>query len=76
MEGEFFNETSVDDGVMFGFHRMNAFAGLERLATHHFHDMEKNADVEKELKDYRDFLSQTENRFILEDCSAGLINAG
>tara|TARA_R110002020_G_scaffold398057_2_gene608135 strand:- start:78993 stop:79637 length:645 start_codon:yes stop_codon:yes gene_type:complete len=76
LEGEFFNETSVDDGVMFGFHRMNAFTGLERLATHHFHDMEKNAVVEKELKDYRDFLSQTENRFILEDCSAGLINAG
>ena len=49
LENEFFNQKSVDEGVMFGFHRMNAFTGMELLATHHFHDMEKNADVPFEL---------------------------
>ncbi|NME70779.1 NAD(P)H-dependent oxidoreductase [Flammeovirga aprica] len=58
MEGEFFQERSVDDGVMFGFHRMNAFTGMELINTHHFYDMEKNADVPLELEKYNDFLKQ------------------
>ncbi|WP_044208751.1 NAD(P)H-dependent oxidoreductase [Flammeovirga sp. OC4] len=58
MKGEFFQERSVDDGVMFGFHRMNAFTGMELIDTHHFYDMEKNADVPKELDKYNDFLKQ------------------
>ncbi|TXF87625.1 NAD(P)H-dependent oxidoreductase [Neolewinella aurantiaca] len=58
LENEFFDQRSVDDGVMFGFHKMNAFAGLELLATHHFHDMEKNADVPEELRNYNAFLNQ------------------
>lgn len=57
LEHEFFNQKSVDEGVMFGFHRMNAFTGMELLATHHFHDMEKNADVPLELKNYHTFLN-------------------
>ncbi len=57
LENEFFDQKSVDEGVMFGFHRMNAFTGMELLATHHFHDMEKNADVPLELKQYEDFLT-------------------
>lgn len=57
LENEFFDQKSVDEGVMFGFHRMNAFTGIELLATHHFHDMEKNADVPLELKQYEDFLT-------------------
>ncbi len=57
LENEFFYQKSVDEGVMFGFHRMNAFTGMELLATHHFHDMEKNADVPLELKQYEDFLT-------------------
>ena len=61
LEGEFFGQTSVDDGVMFGFHRMNAFAGLERLSTHHFHDIEKNVDVPAELKNYINFLKESVN---------------
>ncbi|MGH1335150.1 MAG: NAD(P)H-dependent oxidoreductase [Aureispira sp.] len=56
LENEFFNQKSVDEGAMFGFHRMNAFTGMELLATHHFHDMEKNADVPFELNNYRTFL--------------------
>ncbi|GAA4237709.1 NAD(P)H-dependent oxidoreductase [Postechiella marina] len=57
IEGEFFDQKSVDDGVMFGFHKMNTFTGLELLATHHFHDIEKNADVPLELKQYNTFLN-------------------
>ncbi|MDV7187091.1 NAD(P)H-dependent oxidoreductase [Lutibacter sp. TH_r2] len=56
-ENEFFNQKSVDEGAMFGFHRMNAFTGMELLATHHFHDMEKNADVPFELNNYSAFLN-------------------
>ena len=57
LENEFFNQKSVDDGVMFGFHKMNAFTGMELLATHHFHDMEKNADIPFELNNYNTFLN-------------------
>ena len=57
LENEFFNQKSVDEGAMFGFHRMNAFTGMELLATHHFHDMEKNADVPFELNTYSTFLN-------------------
>lgn len=59
LENEFFDQRSVDNGVMFGFHKMNAFAGLTLLATHHFHDMEKNADVPLELNQYDSFLHNT-----------------
>jgi modulator of drug activity B len=47
MEGEFFNQHSVDEGVLFGFHRMNAFTGMKLLGTFHFHDMEKSASQER-----------------------------
>lgn len=47
LEGEFFGQTSVDDGVMFGFHRMNAFTGMENIPGFHFHDMEKAATPER-----------------------------
>ena len=54
LPGEFFNEKSVDDGPLFGFHRMNAFVSLEKMKSFHFHDVEKNADVERDMKLYRD----------------------
>ena len=58
MEGEFFDKTSVDEGILFGFHKMNKFIGLEYLNSIHFHDMEKNADVPKELNRYAEFLKE------------------
>ncbi|WP_179334998.1 MULTISPECIES: NAD(P)H-dependent oxidoreductase [Winogradskyella] len=58
LDNEFFDQRSVDEGVMFGFHKMNAFTGMELLATHHFHDMEKNADVPYELHNYSTFLNE------------------
>ena len=54
LPGEFFKETSVDDGVLFGFHRMNAFTGMERIDGIHFHDVEKNANIERDMKLYRE----------------------
>ena len=56
LAGEFFDQKSVDDGVLFGFHKMNQFLGLEHLDSKHFHDVEKNADVPKALRDYTTFL--------------------
>lgn len=58
LPGEFFNQRSVDDGILFGFHRMNAFTGLKPIASMHFHDVEKNADVEQELKRYQSHLAE------------------
>jgi len=60
--GEFFQEKNVDDGIMFGFHRMNAFTGMDPLRSFHFHDLEKNATVERILnykKQYTEHLEQT-----------------
>jgi len=47
LEGEFFNQHSVDEGVLFGFHRMNAFTGMKNFGSFHFHDMEKQATKER-----------------------------
>jgi modulator of drug activity B len=52
LANEFFNETSVDDGVMFGFHRMNAFTGMKKMDSFHFHDLEKNGSIER-IENYR-----------------------
>lgn len=47
LQCEFFDQHSVDDGVLFGFHRMNAFTGMSHLGSFHFHDMEKAASQER-----------------------------
>ncbi|HEX2846948.1 MAG TPA: NAD(P)H-dependent oxidoreductase [Chitinophagaceae bacterium] len=47
LPGEFFEQRSVDDGVLFGFHKMNQFVGMDRIQGFHFHDMEKNATLER-----------------------------
>ncbi|NMH28032.1 NAD(P)H-dependent oxidoreductase [Flavobacterium silvaticum] len=52
LEDEFFGQTSVDDGVLFGFHKMNAFLSLQRLESFHFHDVEKNLELER-FESYR-----------------------
>jgi len=58
LPGEFFKETSVDDGVLFGFHRMNAFVSLEKMQSFHFHDVEKNANVERDMAIYKEHLKK------------------
>lgn len=63
LPGEFFNQTSVDDGILFGFHRMNAFAGIEKIQGFHFHDLEKNATPER-IENYRiDYLNHLNSIF-------------
>lgn len=52
LAGEFFRQTSVDEGVLFGFHRMNAFVGMEKIPGFHFHDLEKGATPER-VENYR-----------------------
>lgn len=47
LEGEFFDRHTVDEGVLFGFHKMNQFVGMERIEGFHFHDLEKNATKER-----------------------------
>lgn len=58
LPGEFFNETSVDEGPLFGFHRMNAFAALEKMESFHFHDVEKNADISRDMIAYKEHLEK------------------
>ncbi len=58
LPGEFFSEKSVDEGPLFGFHRMNAFTGMSPLESMHFHDIEKNADVLRDLELYKAHLTR------------------
>lgn len=58
LPGEFFKETSVDNGPLFGFHRMNEFASLEKMESFHFHDVEKNADVKRDMIHYTEHLEK------------------
>jgi NADPH dehydrogenase (quinone) len=58
LPGEFFNEHSVDQGPLFGFHRMNAFTGMKQLESLHFHDVEKNADITRDMQRYTSHLNK------------------
>ncbi|WP_348799005.1 NAD(P)H-dependent oxidoreductase [Flavobacterium adhaerens] len=58
LPGEFFDETSVDDGILFGFHKMNVFTGMEPLESLHFHDVMKGTNVDSDLESYRNHLTQ------------------
>lgn len=66
LPGEFFEETSVDDGVLYGFHKMNKFTGMQKIDGFHFHDLEKNATPER-IENYRkEYLRHLENQFKVE----------
>lgn len=58
LPGEFFSEHSVDEGALFGFHRMNAFTGMTPMESLHFHDVEKNSDINRDMQRYRDHLNK------------------
>ena len=66
LPGEFFNETSVDDGVLFGFHKMNAFTGMSKIQGFHFHDLEKNATAERIANYYTDYMKHLKSVFVKE----------
>ncbi|WP_072052643.1 NAD(P)H-dependent oxidoreductase, partial [Elizabethkingia anophelis] len=72
MEGEFFQQKSVDEGVLFGFHRMNAFTGMTHLGSFHFHDMEKNATAERVNQyetEYKEYIQSifAKEKYILQN---------
>lgn len=67
LPGEFFMERSVDDGPLFGFHRMNAFAALEKIEGIHFHDVEKNANIESDMANYRNHLETVFANELIEE---------
>lgn len=46
LPGEFLEETSIDDGDMVGFHKMNKFVDMKKLDGFDFHDVEKGATAE------------------------------
>ncbi|MCW9705552.1 NAD(P)H-dependent oxidoreductase [Fodinibius salsisoli] len=56
---EFFMQKGVDEGPMFGFHRMNAYLGMEKLESFHFHDIVKNGEMETFKKEYKIHLKHT-----------------
>lgn len=67
LEGEFFDQHSVDEGVLFGFHKMNQFAGLDKMQGFHFHDLEKNATPER-IENYRkEYAKHLQNTFQFEN---------
>ncbi|WP_207536277.1 NAD(P)H-dependent oxidoreductase [Desertivirga arenae] len=59
LPNEFFSQTSIDHGILYGFHRMNAFIGLEHLGSFHFYDIVKNGDLDRDIQLYREFLKRT-----------------
>ena len=61
LPNEFFMQTSVDNGPLFGFHRMNAFTGMKPLESYHFHDVEKNADIQRDMNLYTNHLASVFN---------------
>lgn len=65
LEGEFFDQTGVDDGILFGFHKMNQFVGLERIPGFHFHDLEKNATKDRVDNYQQAYLDHLTNQFEL-----------
>lgn len=67
LPGEFFKERSVDEGPLFGFHRMNAFTGMQPIEGIHFHDVEKNADIERDIQRYHDHLVKTFTNHYIEN---------
>jgi len=70
LEGESFDQTPVDNGILFGFHKMNQFTGMSRIPGFHFHDLEKNATLER-IENYREqYLNHLKSVFAVEKACA------
>ncbi|SFU74242.1 modulator of drug activity B [Pustulibacterium marinum] len=70
LPNEFFQQKSVDEGILFGFHRMNEFIGLSSLPSIHFHDVEKNngeAQIALHQENYMKHLHQHFPTFIIHE---------
>ncbi len=65
LKGEFMNQTSVDDGPLFGFHKAMKFVGLTQLESMHFYDVAKGLTPQRLdtfHKNYVQHLKQTIER--------------
>lgn len=67
LEGEFFEQKSVDEGVMFGFHKMNEFTGMTSRPGFHFHDVEKNNSPERVAYYHREYLNHLNSVFTVHN---------
>jgi modulator of drug activity B len=56
LPNEFYNQISVDNGPLSGFHGMNRYLSIKLHTSLQFHDVEKNADTSRLLKGYKEFL--------------------
>ena len=63
LAGEFFDEHSEDEGVLFGFHKMNQFIGLTKLDGFHFHDLEKNCTAARLQAYHKDYVAHLKKQF-------------
>ncbi|MGO3107941.1 MAG: NAD(P)H-dependent oxidoreductase [Sphingobacterium sp.] len=63
LEGEFFDQIAVDDGILFGFHKMNQFVDLQRVSGMHFHDLEKNATPKRVDSYHQQYIKHLESQF-------------
>lgn len=64
LPGEFFDQKTVDEGVLFGFHKMNQFTGMSRIPGFHFHDLEKNATLERVEHYHKEYMHHLQSIFI------------
>lgn len=63
LEGELMEQTSVDDGVLFGFHKAMKFVGLSKLQGFHFYDVAKGLTPERFDTYHRDYLNHLQQIF-------------
>lgn len=63
LEGELMNQTSVDDGVLFGFHIAMKFVGLSKLDGFHFYDVVKGLTPERFDTYHNDYLNHLKQIF-------------
>ncbi|RFS19374.1 flavodoxin family protein [Chitinophaga silvatica] len=66
LPGEFFEQRSVDDGIMFGFHKMNEFTGMDKIQGFHFHDIEKNATAERIANYNKEYIKHLQEMLMAE----------
>ncbi len=66
LPGEFFQQKSVDDGVLFGFHRMHAFIGMEPIESIHFHDVNKRNSPQRIEALKEQYLKHINTQFLAE----------
>lgn len=60
-ENEFFEQTNIDHGILYGFHKTHQYLDMSHLGSFHFYDVIKNPKIETELKNYNLFLENLFN---------------